>query len=140
MNQENIYKTPEANLEKNISQEELQNILIIAKRQKYLLIVFFMYFLLAGIAGSAGPDIKPLIQLSLLPVMLAVVIFTAVLCWKVYGTTVAIIMTILSIIPLINILVMLSANSRANQLIKSKGFRVGLLGANIKQMELLFKT
>lgn len=61
--------------------------------------------------------------------------FNARLCLKVYGTFTAIILITLGIIPIINFLVVLAASSRANKLIKKAGFKVGFMGANIKEID-----
>jgi len=130
-----VYEAPKSNLEQGHDSDDLKNILVIAKRQKSLLLTFLAYFLLAGYSGSADPQIKPFIQLLALPLMLAVVILTARLTLRLYGKVGATIMIILSIIPLINLVIVLIANSKANKLIKSKGFRVGLAGADTREIE-----
>lgn len=135
MNDINAYEAPKSNLGNSHNSEELRNILVIAKRQKALLVTFLAYFLIAGFSGSADPELKPFIQLAALPLMIAVVVFTARLTLRLYGKLGATIMILLSIIPLINLIVVLIANSRANKLIKNKGFRVGLVGANTKEIE-----
>lgn len=135
MNNENIYKTPVSNLANNDEDTDNSNILIVAKRQKALLLTFLAYFLIAGFTGAASPELKPLMQLAGLPLMLAVVVFTARLTLRLYGRWVAILMIILSIIPLVNLIIVLVANSKANKTIKNSGFRVGLIGANIKEIE-----
>lgn len=134
MNDNEVYKTPESNLEPGHDSEDLKNILVIAKRQKILLMTFLVYFILAGYSGSANVDIKPFLQLMLLPLMLAVVILTALLSIRLYGKIGATIMIVLSIVPLINLIIILIVNGSANKLIKSKGFRVGLVGADIKEI------
>jgi len=135
MNNENLYEAPASNLANNNENADISNVLIIAKRQKALLFTFLAYFLIAGFSGAASPELKPLMQLAGLPLMLAVVIFTARLTLRLYGKVVAIIMIILSIIPLVNLIIVLVANSKANKTIKSRGFRVGLGGASIKEIE-----
>lgn len=129
-----VYETPKSNLEPGHDTKDLENILVIAKRQKALLLTFLVYFLLAGYSGSASADVKPLLQLILLPLMLAVVILTALLSIRLYSKIGATIMILLSIIPLINLIIILIANGSANKLIKSKGFRVGLVGADTKEI------
>ena len=135
MSDSNVYEAPKSKLEENKNNDDLKNTLIIAKRQKALLLAFLAYFILAGISGSAGPEIKPLLQLLALPLMIAIVVLTARLTLRLYGTVAAVIMIILSIIPIINLIIILIANSKANKVIKNKGFRVGLAGANTKEIE-----
>lgn len=135
MDRISVCQAPLSNLQGDTNNIEMRNILVVAKRQKALLIVFLVYFFIAGFSGSVSSEIKPLLQLTALPLMLLVVIFTARLTLRLYGKFGAIMMIILSIIPLINLLVVLAANSRANKIIKNGGFRVGFVGASIKEIE-----
>jgi energy-coupling factor transporter transmembrane protein EcfT len=128
------YQTPKANLERRDENIDLEYILEIAKRQKALLYTFLIYILLSVLSEAVSADLRPIIQLLILPAALAVVIFTARLCWNLYGKLGAIIMIILSFVPLINLLVLLFANSKANSLIKSGGFKVGFMGANTSEI------
>ena len=134
MSQKNIYETPKAELSIEKGSDGSDEILVIAKRQKALLYTLLVYLLVSGASGGVNPEIKPLLQLVAIPVMIAIVIFTARLCLKLYGKAGAIFMIVLSIIPLVNLIIILIANSKANKLIKSKGFKVGLVGANIKEI------
>lgn len=122
---------------KNTNEESeisLESVLVVAKRQKTLLIIFLVYLLLVGFGAAASPEIKPILQLLVLPIMVLIIIFTARLSFKVFGKVGATMATILSIIPLINLITILVVNSKASKLIKSKGFRVGLIGANTKEI------
>jgi len=94
-----------------------------------------MYILYPLVPNSINPEIQLMLQILAICLVLAVVIFTARFVLLFYGKLGAIIMIVLSIIPLINLLVLLSANSRANKAIKNAGFRVGLIGANVKEIE-----
>jgi hypothetical protein len=134
MSQTNIYEAPKADLSIEKGNDEFHEILVIAKRQKALLYTFLIYLLISGATGVVSADVKPLLQLTALPIIISVVIFTARLCLKLYDKASAIFMIVLSIIPLVNLIILLIANSKATKLIKSKGFRVGLVGANIKEI------
>ena len=134
MNESDVYKAPNADLTKTYDKDGMQDVLEVAKRQKALLYTFLVYILLGIATGVIDPELKLVLQLFVIPVMIAIVVFTARLCLKLYGKTGAIIMIVLSFVPLINLIVLLIANSKANKQIKSKGFRVGLIGANIKEI------
>lgn len=137
MSDNSIYDAPKADLGSDVklAPEEAQKILSIAKRQKALIYVLLAYILLFVISATASPTILTYFKYFAWPVMLAVAIFTAMLCWKVYGRVAAVIMVILSIVPGINILVMLAASGRSNTTISSAGFKVGILGAKIAEIE-----
>ena len=119
---------------------EASEILVVAKKQRNLLIAFFVYlmaiFAKVGLtkSGPGGSEYDSIIQLAILPLGLAVVIFCAILAFKVFGKPAAILLTILCIIPLVNLIAFLVVNSRTNKIIKSHGFRVGLAGADINEI------
>ena len=131
-----IYESPKASLinTNNSGADELENILQIAKRQKALVYTFLAYFVAAGLQGPLQ-EFKYLASLIIFPIFIAIIIFNARLCLKVYGSFASVLMIILGIIPIINFLVVLAASSRANKFIKSAGFKVGFMGANTKEIE-----
>lgn len=132
-----IYESPKANLIDNTSSgaAELEKVLQVAKRQKALIYTFLAYFFAAALQGLPQ-EIKVIASLVIFPIWIAIIIFNARLCLKVYGRFTAVLLIILGIIPLINFLVVLAASSRANKFIKSAGFKVGFMGANIKEIDL----
>jgi hypothetical protein len=131
-----IYESPKANLINNTDSgaEELNKVLQVAKRQKALIYTFLAYFLAAGLQGLPE-EIKIIASLIIFPIWIAIIIFNARLCLKVYGRFTAVLLIVLGIVPLINFLVVLAASSRANKFIKSAGFKVGFMGANIKEID-----
>ena len=133
MSIDEAYKPPKANLEDH-NKVDLEYILEIAKRQKALIYTFLVYILISAFSGALSEELRPILQLFVVPVALAVVIFTARLCWKLYSSVVAVILVVLSFVPLINLLVLLAANSRANSRIKAAGFKVGFMGANTREI------
>ncbi len=109
------------------------NILNIAKKQRNLLIAFFLYLLAVGIiAAISDPAVTAKIRLIAIPLAIAVVILVGVLAFTIYGKPAAILLTILCIVPLINLIIFFVVNGGANKIIKSKGYSVGLAGADIK--------
>lgn len=131
-----IYESPKASLIDNTTSgaAELDKVLQVAKRQKALIYIFLAYFFAAALQGLPQ-EIKAFVGLIILPLWIAIIIFNARLCLKVYETFTAVLLITLGITPLINFLVVLSASSRANKLIKSAGFKVGFMVANIKVID-----
>lgn len=131
-----IYESPKANLVNTSTSEaeELDKVLQVAKRQKALIYTFLAYFFAAALQGLPQ-EIRVIASLAIFPIWIAIIIFNARLCLKVYGRFTAVLLIILGIIPIINFLVVLSASSRANKLIKSAGFKVGFMGAKIKEID-----
>ncbi len=129
-----VYKIPNSTLEITKTKNELQLTLRIAKRQKALIYSFLSYLILAGIATQISSEYKIYFQFLIIPIFLAIVISTARLSWLLYSTMVAAPLIILSIIPLINLIVLLIINYSANRKIKDDGFNVGFMGASTKEI------
>ena len=134
MKDSNVYEPPKSDLGQS-NKEELYNLLVVAGRQKHLLFTFLAYFLVTGYSSSADPEIKPFVALLTLVLLLVVVILTGRLAVRLYSKVGTTVMILFSIIPLINIAVILIASSKANKLMKSKGFRIGLAGVDTKEIE-----
>lgn len=137
MSNENAYAAPQSALidQGVLSVEEGDKALAIAKRQRTLIYAFLVYLILAAISGIAGGPVGYLFQILVILVAIAIVIFTARLCLKVYNVVTAVIFIILSFIPVLNILVLLAASGRANQYLKNAGFKVGFMGADVRAIE-----
>lgn len=130
-----VYTAPKANLSISTLQiEDLNKVLKVAKRQKALVYTFLAYFLTNALTQALPSELRVAGGMVILPLWIAMIIFNARLCWLVYGRFGAILMTILGFIPLLNLLAVLAASSRANKLIKEAGFKVGFMGANTKEI------
>lgn len=135
-NASTIYEVPKADLTTNhLQAEELNKVLKVAKRQKALVYTFLAYFFAVALQGLP-PELKVIASFVIFPIWIAIIIFNARLCLMVYRRFTAVLLIILGIIPILNFLVVLSASSRANRLIKTAGFNVGFMGANIKEIDL----
>ena len=133
----NIYQSPDAELsdETRRSEEEIGEVLIVARRQKAVIYTILGYFILAALVSGLPPSLRPLVQILGIPFWLAIIIFSARLCWRVYSKPVAVLLVILSVVPLVNLLVLVAASSRATKEIKKAGFKVGFMGANIAKIQ-----
>ncbi len=115
-----------------VNDEGILDILAVAKRQRAMMMTLLAY--IAIIIGSMSlPILQENETILMIPVILAIIFFTARLCWVVYGKVSAILLTILCCIPYVNILIILMVSSRATKILKENGLKVGLLGANIKE-------
>jgi len=130
-----LYKTPEAELlQTQFSKNEIINAFLIAKRQKALIYSFLSYILFVVLLVVINAELKIIFQSLQVIAILAIIISTSRLCWILYGKVIAVIMILLSIIPIINLVVLFIANSKANKHVKNTGFDVGFMGANIKEI------
>ncbi len=133
---ENLYQTPEANLQTDsLPNDQVEFLVSVAKRQKHLLYVFLVYLVYSYNLGIADGDTRYVVQLFALPMLLAVIIFNIRLSWVLYGTAGKIIMAILGAIPILNFLVILMANARANKKLSENGIKVGFMGARIADIK-----
>ncbi len=117
-----VYKVPNSTLEITKTKNELQLTLRIATRQKALIYSFLSYLILAAITTQISPEYKIYFQFLIIPIFLAIAVSTARLSWLLYSSMVAAPLIILSIIPLINLIVLLIINYSANRKIKDDGF------------------
>ena len=98
-----IYESPKANLTNYTDLEtgELNKVFQVAKRQKALIYTFLAYFFAAALQ-TLPQELKVITSLVIFPIWIAIIIFNARLCLKVYGTFTAVILITLGIIPIIN--------------------------------------
>ena len=104
-----------------------------ATRQRAIMIVLLLYILVI-VAAMFVPVIRANESLIMIVVGLAMIFFAARLCWVLYGKVFASLLTVLCFVPYVNILIVLMISSRATRILKGEGFKVGLLGANIKNI------
>ena len=62
------------------------------------------------------------------------VIFFGIAAYRLKGTTSAVIVGVLSLIPLVGLITLLVVNGWASKELKKSGFRIGLLGASPAQV------
>lgn len=113
-----------------------QKVLEVAKKQRNLILVFLLYFLCAGaVAAISDPELVSMIRVVGFLFALALVVFLGLLAFTIFSTPMAVLLTLLCLVPLLNLISFLVVNSKANKVIKSAGYRVGLAGADIKAIE-----
>ncbi|MCX7426604.1 MAG: hypothetical protein NTW96_13395 [Planctomycetia bacterium] len=91
----------------------------------YLIVIIGQFFVPAGLMIVLG--------LAGLGAGLAGLVFVFLLSTKVYGTGVGILLAILTFVPLLGLVVLLSINGKATATLQLNGHRVGLLGADLSE-------
>jgi hypothetical protein len=86
-------------------------------------------------AAAMPPVSQLLLSLGLIVVSLVGVVFVFLLAINVYSTAVGVLLGILSFIPCIGLLVLLTVNGKATSVLRSNDIHVGFLGANLSQFE-----
>lgn len=132
---DNPYQSPESPPEVvgviSGSRDDLRSV---AKYQKGIILSILVY-LIAVIGQFALPvDLRPLVAIAALLAGLVGAVFVFLLAMKTYGTGTGILLGILTLAPCLGLIVLLMVNSKATNILKQNGIKVGLLGANVAQI------
>lgn len=101
----------------------------IAKHQKGILVCILIELIILGAQVAVPPQLRPLLGLAFLAVSITSTVFVFMLAMKVYSTGIGIFMGILTLVPCIGLIMLLVVNSKATNVLKDNGIKVGLLGA-----------
>ncbi|MBN1942880.1 MAG: hypothetical protein JW849_06255 [Phycisphaerae bacterium] len=116
-----------------VQHEDLRQI---AKWQKTVLVCVLIY-LIGLIFNLADPmGLSTLIRgIIMFAVGLIAVVFVFMLAIKIYHPAVSIVLCIVLLIPLVGIIPLLIINGRATSIMKQNGISVGLLGADMRNLQ-----
>lgn len=118
------------------SEYTVAKVLDVAKKQKHLIVVFFLYLFSVFVnVKFKGTDYTLIAQSAVLVLAIMVVIFLSLLAFGIFNKVVSVIFTILCFVPLINLVVFLIVNSKANKIIKSHGYKIGIAGADLQAIK-----
>ena len=112
-----------------------EGIRTIAAKQRGILLCILAQFILYGTLIAGESALPVLVRLAFALVMLGVdvvaMVFVFQLTTKLYGLGMGIFLGILTLVPCINLIMLLVVNAKATALLKQNGLKVGLLGAKI---------
>lgn len=132
---ENPYQSPEAETQvvgvRSGSHEDLRSV---AVYQKGILVCILIYIVAVVFRVALPPELQFLLAAAILVDGIIGTIFVVLLAMKVYRTGIGILLGILALVPCFGLLVLLAVNSKATQVLKQNGIRVGLLGADLSQL------
>ncbi|GAB4200815.1 MAG: hypothetical protein Tsb002_37140 [Wenzhouxiangellaceae bacterium] len=137
MTDNNPYQTPAAKLETAdavLTSETIDQVVRVARRQRAVVIAILVYILVVIINLFSPPAVSQWLVWPTLVIGLVIFIVAARLYWAVYNKIAAVAIILLSLIPLLNLLFMASASSRATRLLREHGLHVGFLGVNAAQL------
>lgn len=127
MTEPNPYATPKSDVRALQSRTADERMEKMATGQKLVIYAILLYFVSAGLRLYIGP-------LAVLPLLVSLIISLVglykVLAARQSHIAVKIILFVLLFVPLINILVLLSINSRATKALREAGYTVGFMGAS----------
>ncbi|GAB1263829.1 hypothetical protein [Aurantivibrio infirmus] len=127
MSTQNPYTTPTADIQNNDNFEFSERMEKMAGGQKLVIYAVLLYFIAASLRLVIGPFAFILLFISLI---ISLIGLYKVLSARQNHIAVKIILFALLFIPLINILVLLSINSRATKSLREAGYKVGFMGAS----------
>ena len=108
-----------------------EQIIAIAKNQKFVLIFLLFRIISYLLCGMAGDALGPLFSLLVLVFSILTVIFFVKLMMALRIATIwVVVRAVLSFLPIIGLVVLLVVNSKATKVLKSTGIEIGLLGAS----------
>ena len=129
-----VYNAPASDVE-NTPVRDQDRLRKIATRQRNLLICVLTQFLLNPLVKLIGVESQALLSLSgfvWIIVLILLIVNACRLSALFNHFVVTFFLTILSIIPLINLIVLLILSRQSTKELKNNGISVGLLGANPK--------
>jgi hypothetical protein len=124
-------------------------LLAIARGQKWLIRIILLQFLVVGVgialgvaserAGGANWPLAPALVVGIAGAALSVaaLVFVILLAAKLYGPTAAVLLGLCQLIPCGGLIVLLVVNARATAELRRNGVRVGLLGARQADLRVL---
>ena len=80
------------------------------------------------------PELAGLVALVAVLAGLVGTVFVFLLAKNVYSTAVAVLLTILALIPCVGLIILLIVNGKATAIMRKNGIKVGLLGADRSQI------
>lgn len=133
---DNPYAAPEADEQvSGILSGSQKDLYHVARMQKGIIICILLYFIAMFGQLAIPQQLRGLILIGLLFVLLAGAVFVISLSVRVYGTALGIVLGILALIPCWGMIVLLVINSKATRIMKDNGIKVGLMGANLSEIE-----
>jgi hypothetical protein len=131
----NPYAAPEVDVEiKGIGSGCLKDLYKVASAQKAILVALLIYFGSLIAIQFVRPPLYYVLVVAGLIAAFAMFIFMVILAVQVYNVIGGILLGLLMLIPLLNLLVVLMVNGKATEIIRSNGFKVGIMGADLDEI------
>jgi len=105
----------------------------IAVAQKGIITVILLQFACYAATAVLPPPLKVYPAIGTLALAVVSLYFIASLALSVYSTALGIFFAILSLIPCINLLVLVATNAKATRVLRDAGYRVGFLGVELSE-------
>ena len=106
----------------------------IAVRQRVIMYCILAYLVLIVGQFALPPELRLIPALLALAVSITAAVFVFMLALALYNTGTGILLGILTLIPLVGLIVLLTINGKATNVLRQHGIRVGLMGADPNQI------
>jgi hypothetical protein len=138
---ENPYRAPEA-MDRAIGvrsgrRDDLRSVAVYQKGMLVCILISLLGLAFNTIALATQAAVPPAVSMAsrvMLPVVgLASAAFVGLLSIRVYNLALGVVLGLLSFFPCIGLFVLLVVNGKANCILRSNGYRVGLMGAELSE-------
>ena len=106
----------------------------IAKVQQGIIVCIMVYLASMACLWSLPPEIRPLVSMVVVGVWIVCAVFVFQLSSRVYSTSTGVVLGILTVVPCIGLVVLVTVNGKATEILKKNGIKVGLLGASLSEI------
>ena len=107
----------------------------VAFYQKGILVCILLYICVLGGQFLVPAELRFVLGIGVLLIGLVGTIFVILLAMRVYGLILGILLGILALIPCLGLLILLMINGKATTILKENGLKVGLMGANLADVD-----
>lgn len=107
----------------------------VAVYQKGILVCILLQILAYVALALMPPEMRLLAQLAIFGASITGTVFVFLLAIKVYGAGLGVVLGLLALIPCLGLIVLLVVNGRATNILQRNGYHVGLMGANLSQIQ-----
>jgi hypothetical protein len=115
-----------------LSQQDLRSV---ALYQKIILLWVLVYLLTVFAQFVIPAELRSLLGIALVGIGVVAAVFVFLLSLKIFSTGTGIVLAILTLIPIIGLIALLVINQKATTILKNKGYKVGLLGADLSEFK-----
>lgn len=106
----------------------------VAVRQRAIMLCILGYIVLLVLRFVVPPPFNLFALLAAFAVSITAMVFVFMLSVAIYNTGMGIFLGILTLVPLVNLIVLLIINGKATKILREHGIKVGLMGADTSQI------
>jgi hypothetical protein len=106
----------------------------IAVRQRAVMFCILGYFGLVVLQFAFPPELRIVLGIAAAAVSITGAVFIFMLALSLYNTGAGIVLGILTLVPILGLIILLIVNGRATTVLRQHGLKVGLMGADLKQI------